>query len=75
MLGTARLVCQRRPTNERYTCYRRLLEEVHRDNGKENGSYCLGFRVKGLEWIYGGYIGIMEKKMEAKGPCRYMVNT
>ena len=26
------------------------------DNGKENGNYYLGFR---------GYIGIMEKKMEA----------
>ena len=36
---------------------------LYRDNGKENGSYYLGFRVLGLG--FWGYIGIMEKKMEA----------
>ena len=37
------------------------------DNGKENGNFCLGFRVYGIYGLYWGYIGIMEKNMEAIG--------
>ena len=37
---------------------------IYRDNGKENGSYyiIIGYI---LGYIWGLYIGIMEKKMEA----------
>ena len=47
------------------------LYRGYRDNGKENGNYYLGFRVKDLGAhcnkgnVYGEQIEIMEKKMEA----------
>ena len=36
---------------------------LYRENGREHGKYCLGFRV--ILGLYWGYIGIMEKKMES----------
>ena len=46
-----------------------MILGVNRDNGKEHGSYrdyrvSIGF-IMGYIYIYQGYIGILEKKMEA----------
>ena len=52
------------PSSIHKTGFRAYYWGLYWDNGKENGNYYNGLYRVYIGYIIGGYIGIMEKKME-----------